>query len=136
MGEFEEKLNSILGDREAMGQIMALARSLSPGGREEPPAPPQEPIPGEEDRPQGESPDLSALLGQMDPKVLRMGMRLFQEYQGRDERNTAALLSALRPFVREERRPKLDRALEIARVTRLVRVALETMGGKGEEGDV
>ncbi len=27
MGEFEEKLNSILGDKEAMGQIMALAQS-------------------------------------------------------------------------------------------------------------
>ena len=29
MAEFEEKLNSILGNEKAMGQIMALARSLS-----------------------------------------------------------------------------------------------------------
>ena len=36
MGEFEEKLNSILGDKEAMGQIMALAQSL---GKPAPPAP-------------------------------------------------------------------------------------------------
>ena len=79
--------------------------------------------------------DLSALLGQLDPGMIQLGMRLLGEYRGRDDRN-AALLSALRPFVREERRSKLDRAIEIARVTRLVRVALEAMGGKGEDGDV
>lgn len=28
MGEFEEKMNAILGNKEAMGQIMALAQSL------------------------------------------------------------------------------------------------------------
>ena len=48
----------------------------------------------------------------------------------------AALLRALRPFVREERRAGLDRALQIVGVTRIIRAALETMGGKGEEGRV
>ncbi len=32
MAELEEKLNAILGDPDAMGQIMALARSLGGGG--------------------------------------------------------------------------------------------------------
>ena len=32
MAEFEEKLNSILGDQNAMSQIMALAQSLSGAG--------------------------------------------------------------------------------------------------------
>ena len=45
MGEFEEKMNAILGSKEAMGQIMALAQSL---GKPAPPAP--EP---EEDREPG-----------------------------------------------------------------------------------
>ena len=36
MGEFEEKMNAILGNKEAMGQIMALAQSL---GKPAPPAP-------------------------------------------------------------------------------------------------
>ena len=67
--------------------------------------------------------------------MLQMGMRLVQEYQGSDDRN-AALLAALRPFLKEDRRAKLDRALEIARVTRLIRVALGAMGGKGESGGV
>ncbi len=32
MAEFEEKLSSILGDQNAMSQIMALAQSLSAAG--------------------------------------------------------------------------------------------------------
>ena len=48
----------------------------------------------------------------------------------------AASIAALRPFLKEDRRAKLDRALEIARVTRLIRVALGAMGGKGEGGGV
>ena len=144
MAEFEEKLNAILGNQEAMSQIMSLARSLSGGD-----GPPQESS-AEEAAPDhvpgtgagGPSqtiaagpPDLSALLGQIDPGMLQMGMRLVREYQGNDDRNTA-LLAALRPFLKEDRRAKLDRALEIARVTRLIRVALGAMGGKGEGGDV
>ena len=137
MAEFEEKLNSILGNQEAMGQIMALAHSLSTGEREGEQTPPS-PQPHQEEQqeqPDQGTPDLSALLGQLDPGMIQLGMRLLGVYRGRDDRN-AALLSALRPFVREERRSKLDRAIEIARVTRLVRVALEAMGGKGEDGDV
>ena len=45
------------------------------------------------------------------------------------------LLSALKPFLKEDRRAGLDRALELARMIRLVRTALS--GGAGrEEGDV
>ena len=147
MAEFEEKLNAILGDQQAMGQIMALARSLSGGGEQtqqvDQPAPETEPqsapLPAGLQIPHPPAaapmPDLSALLGQMDPGMLQMGMRLFREYQGNDDRNTA-LLAALRPFLREERRARLDRAMEIARVTRLIRVALGSMGGKGEGGGV
>lgn len=150
MAEFEEKLNSILGNQEAMGQIMALARSLGGGsqGAGEHPGPPP---PGETDQAadgasaspgvqarqqsEGAMPDLSALLGNLDPGMIQMGMRLIQEYQGSDDRN-AALLSALRPFLREERRAKLDQALQITRITRLIRVALGAIGGKGEEEGV
>lgn len=150
MAEFDEKLNSILGNREAMEQIMSLARSLSGGGGQSEgkstshpdgstSASEGSPSSGDASEPKAAAPDsipdLSSLLGQIDPGMLQMGMRLFQEYQGNDGRN-AALLAALRPFLKEDRRVKLDRALEIARVTRLIRVALGAMGGKGGEGRV
>ena len=135
MAQLEEQLNAILDDPEAMGKIMALARSLSGGEKAEE----KEPGPQGRSRPQKEDredvPDLSSLLGQVDPGMLQMGMRLFQEYQGEDDRN-AALLAALRPFLKEDRRAKLDRALELVRMVRLIRAALGAVGGKGDGGDV
>jgi len=139
VAEFEDKLNAILGNQEAMGQIMALAHSLGGGTPGEAPPSDQGNAPAQHGPPDppaaASAPDLSSLLGQIDPGMLQMGMRLFQEYQGNDDRN-AALLAALRPFLKEDRRNKLDRALQIARVTKLIRVALRAMGGKGEEGRV
>lgn len=143
MGEFEEKLNSILGNQDAMGQIMALARSLSGdgGGQEKPPSDAssgsEEFSDGcREDRPSTPAmPDLSALFGQIDPAMIQMAMGVFQQYQSGDDRNTA-LLEALRPFLKEDRQASLDRAIQIARVSRLIRAALGAMGGKGEDGHV
>lgn len=138
MAEFEEKLNSILGNQEAMGQIMALARSLSGeqpaqapsqgGENQEGAQPPAQPSPEEN------PPDLSALLGQLDPQLLQTGLQLMGQLQGEEDRNTA-LLNALRPFLREERQARLDRAIQLARMTKLIRAALTAFGGKGgQEG--
>lgn len=139
MAEFEEKLNSILGNQEAMSQIMALARSLS-GDQQ----PDREASPAPEDREaatylpvEGEGappavPDLSALMGQIDPRVIQAGMDVIRQMQSTEDRN-AALLSALRPFLREEKQSRLDRALQIARMTKLIRAALGALGGKEGE---
>lgn len=129
MSGLEDKLNAILGNQEAMGQIMAIAQSL--GGQEEQPSGPEDgyvPVAAQE-----QPADLSAILGNIDPNVMQMGMRLLQEYNRADDRN-AALLAALRPFVKEERFAKLDRAIQIARLSRVVRVLFDTMKEKGEGG--
>lgn len=138
MAGFEEQLNSILGNQEAMSQIMALARSLS--GEQTPApetagqtgAPPEEEsayVPVTAEPP---APDLSAMLGQIDPKMLQLGMEVMRQVQSTGDRN-AALLNALRPFLREERQARLDRAIQIARMAKAVRVALSVLGGKEGE---
>lgn len=141
MAEFDEKLNAILGNQEAMAQIMSLARSLStdsPGenpNREEQQA--QE-MDGEEEQErdvQSTQPDLSAMLGQLDPALLRTGMEVIRQVQSTEDRN-AALLQALRPFLREERRGRLDRAIQIARMTRMIRAAITALGERGQEEGV
>ena len=127
MGEFEEKLNSILGDQQAMGQIMALAQSLGKQSSSDQEEKDTAPEPAE-DAP----PDLSQLMGNLDPKMVQLGMRLMREYQQDDGQNTA-LLQALRPYLREERRGRLGKAVQIAKMSRLLRVALGSLGGKGED---
>lgn len=149
MSEFEEKLGSILGDPNAMAQIMALAQSL--GGSAAPAAPQDaaalpeaglegEYVPvgqGEAGGSQAAAPDLSGVLnalGGLDPQLIQSGMELLgQLSSGEDQR--VALLLALKPFLKEERYAKIDRAIQIAQLSRVLRVAFQLFKGRGR-GDV
>ena len=82
MAELEEKLNAILGNPEAMGQIVSIAKALS-GGEEE--APPPEPDADLEEDPSGSppaagpddgesQPDWGALLGLLGLGALVYGL--------------------------------------------------------------
>ena len=129
MAQLEEQLNQILGNPQAMEQIMALAQSLS--GKQE-----EERQPEEETQPQAENDPpspLSALDG-LDPRLLRMGMGLLSEYSAQDDKKTA-LLAALKPFLKPERQEKMDQAVRIARLTRVIRTALRMFRDRGEEED-
>ena len=134
MSEFEEKLNSILGNPDAMAQVMNLAQSLNLGGgggeQEGAPPPPSGGAP-----PAGGGGGLGDLLGQLDPKLLERLLPLVGELSGggggNDER--LALLYALRPFLKPERRDKVERAVKTAR---LIHVGKKLLSGLGESGDV
>lgn len=134
MSEFEDKLGSILGNQEAMAQIMALAQSLGGGQDSAPtqsePSPP--PVPAAV-LPQSELPDLGGMLGMLgdlDPALIQTGMKLFSEFSSGEDEKTALLL-ALKPFLKEERYAKVDRAVQIARLSRVIRVAFQLFRGRG-----
>lgn len=149
MGEMEDKLNAILNDPSAMGQIMALAQSLGGGAPRPQTSPGGEGAQGTEQAgtggaevsvPAGTAPpalpgeDPLAALGEIDPGMIQMGMRLLREVQGEDDR-TVALLNALRPFLKESHLAKLDRAVQISRLARVIRALFRGMG-EGGRGDV
>ena len=125
MSEFEDKLGAILGNPDAMAQIMALAQNLSqPAASPQPTAPSLAPSP---------APDLGFItdgLGSVDPALLQAGMQLFSEFSRADDEK-AALLLALKPFLKPERCAKVDRAVQIARLSRMLRVGLRLFKGKG-----
>lgn len=142
MSEFEEKLNAVLSSPETMEQIMALANSLtgksgagtegtSPAGAanaaaaaasgEGSPVPAAQPSGAATGSDAGGSP-LSLLQG-LDPSALAALSRLFREYRAEGDERTA-LLNALRPFLRPERQAKVERALQITRISRVIREAL------------
>jgi hypothetical protein len=73
-----------------------------------------------------------SLLGDLDPRMLQMGMKLFSEYKDGGDDKRVALLAALRPFVKEERYDTIDRAMQIAKLSRVIRVALDVFRGGGE----
>ncbi|MEG2455056.1 MAG: hypothetical protein RSC08_02285 [Oscillospiraceae bacterium] len=130
MSDFEEKLGALLGNSDAMGKIMSMASSL--GGSEDVPPATDAQVPSSSqddcqppssaDVPLGG--DLFSALGSLDPRILQTAMRLFSEYNATDDRK-AALLTALRPFVREKRYAKVDRAIQVAKLSRVIRIGLE-----------
>lgn len=221
MADWEEKLNAILGNPQAMGQIAALAQSLQAG-----PERPERPEPGRADSstkagygpvsqspdrpepgraysgtkagrgPEGLSPDqnpegsqpvfgpedgqpvfgpeddtgglngegqspgqggwqslagpeeegqaapdlpdgLGALgaLGNLDPRLIQTALELLSVYNGTDDRR-AALLAALKPFLKPERQRKMDRAIQIAKLSRVIRVAFERFKPQEDDGHV
>lgn len=156
MGELEEKLETILGNPQAMAQIMSLAQSLSQGGQgqeaqsqpppqggqdgdgQPPPASPAPPpaSPGGEGGGGGLGGLLGA-LGGLDSGTLSAAASLIGQFSGDggDDKRTA-LLAALRPYVRAERYAKLDKAIQIAKLSRLIRSGLELLRARKEDGHV
>lgn len=158
MSELEEKLENILGNPQAMAQIMSLAQSLNIGGQGEtgqtqPQAgqtqsPPEPPSPSAES---GETPPaspppaspagngLGGLLGglnSLDPKMLSAAASLMGQFSNDSDDKRVALLTALRPFVKEERYAKLDKAVQIAKLSRLIRSGLDLFRARKEDGHV
>ena len=141
MSEFEEKLNAILSNPDAMSQVMNLAQSLNLGGnsggeggasenREDSPASPP-PEGGSGGGPGlGDLAGLGSLLGQIDPALIQRLMPLVGELAGsgggNDER--MQLLYALRPFLKPERRDKVERAAKTAKLIHIGKKLLSTMG--------
>ena len=120
MAQWEEKLGAILNNPQAMSQIMSIAQSL--GGTQEqegesvPDAAPEVP------------PEPPAQAPELDPKVMEVGMRALAAWQEPGD-SRSALLQALRPLVKEERRGKVDKAIQITRLSKVVRVVLDGWQG-------
>ncbi len=134
MAQWEEKLGAILNDPQAMSKIMAIAQSLDGGkeGSQEAPAPEPEPASTPDPAPAAPSTEAPAGLD-LDPRLMAAGMQALAAWQGPDDSRTA-LLQSLRPFVKPERCGKLDKAVRVTKLSRVIRAALDTF--KGGEGDV
>ena len=123
MAEFDDKLNSILSNPDAMAQIMQLAQSFSgetAPPSQSPPAPPPPP-------PNSVNP-LSA-LGNLDPKLITKFLPLIQELGGGQDSDARRLLYALSPYLKPERQAKIDRALQLARLFHVGRQFLSKWEG-------
>ncbi|MCR4614547.1 MAG: hypothetical protein K5756_00140 [Clostridiales bacterium] len=124
MGELEDKINSILSSPEEMEKIMGLARSLSESGLGD------SIQKNDEGKPDPPGMDPSSLFGGVDPKMLGM-MRRLMGASNRLSNEKTAVLRSIKPFLKKERREKLERASELARIAKLSKTALgEIPGGE------
>ncbi len=108
MSEMEDKLNKLLDDPEMMGRIMQMAQQLS-GGVSTPPPP--------------SAPDLSGF----DPQTITKLLPLVKELQTPNSQATQ-LLYALRPYLKEEKQGKIDRAVKLAHLIHIGKKAVSDWG--------
>lgn len=137
MSDFEEKLNAILSNPDAMSQVMNLAQSLNLGGGGESPPAAREDSPGARSGGEAQSgggpglgdlAGLGSLLGQIDPAMIQRMLPLVGELTGGGNDERMQLLYALRPFLKPERRDKVERAAKTAKLIHIGKKLLSTMG--------
>lgn len=135
MAEFDDKLNALLSNPDAMSQIMQMAQSISGGGT---PAAPSQAAPPQAAPVTPASPPPSPALGAdllssltrgMDSGFLSRLLPLIQELGGSRDSNARTLLYALRPYLKPERQEKVERALQLARLFHLARKFLSEWEG-------
>lgn len=122
MSELEDKINSILTDPEQMEKITKMARSFMGGGE------PQG------DRGSADRADDGGALGELgiDAASLRRIGRMMSR-SGKEKPQERALLEAMKPYLSEKRRSKMDKALKLARLAKIAQLAMGEMGGDGDD---
>ena len=118
MGEFEDRINSVLSDPGQMEKIAKLAKSFMAGGGEK--------------QAESTAADTSAGIfdAMPDPKLLGRISRLIQNGGG-EKKQERALLEAMLPYMSEKRRSKMTTAIKIARIAGIARAAMGEMGDEG-----
>lgn len=143
MSDFEEKLNTILSSPEAMSQIAAIAQSLGGDSKHDTPAAEEAPqetqpqdVPPQTASSQGEAvpalasaSSLTGLLSGIDPGMIAKLLPLVSELNSSQNDERAQLLYALRPFLKESRRDKIEEALRLAKLLHVGKTLLSTLGG-------
>lgn len=128
MSEFEDKLNAILSNPEAMAQVMGLAQSLSGSGAFDSSSQSQEKSVPSSTQAASSGGGIGDLFSQIDPKMIERLLPLLGELGGSGSDERMQLLYALRPFLKPERRDKVERAAKAAKLIHIGKKFLTSMG--------
>ncbi len=119
MDDLGDKLNSLLNDPNTMSRISDMAKSLMGGDSH---SENKEPA-----RTSAKDFDFD-----IDPAMIGRIASIMKKSRKRDDKH--ALLEAMRPYLSEKRREKLDKGVKMARLAGLAEVAAEEFGfGKDKE---
>lgn len=109
MDELEEKLNAVLNNPSELEKISKIASAIMGGSGDKPEPPPQE-----------QDIDMGML------EQMLSGLR----GNGGKKSESRDLLEAMKPFLAEKRRRKIDKAMKLARLASLAEIAVGGFGGE------
>jgi|GEM_PF-2377329 len=108
MSDFQGTLNKVLADPEQMEKLAGIAKSLMGDGKTD------------------SSGAAAGAVGfdpsALDPKMMSLMMKLMQEYNSGSDKE--ALLAAIKPFLKDSRRSRIEQAAQMAKLARLAKVAM------------
>lgn len=107
MENISEKINSILSDPNSMAQIQAMMSSMGLGGDS---APQPQPTPQQNLSPALQNPEILGKLSSLAPLLSATGQ----------EDDSTRLLQALRPLLSHEKQDRLDKAMKMLRLLRMI----------------
>ena len=109
MNELEDRINSVLNDPSQMEKLANIAKSIM-GGSQSAEVP--------------SAPDIDPAL------IARIGsiMSRGESKSSKDKK----LLEAMRPYLSEKRRSKMDKALRIAKLAGIAEIAMTELGGSDD----
>ena len=107
MSELQDKLNSLLSDPAGMAQVVQLAQQLSSTMEPSAAPTPQSGAPN--------PPPSTALPGGIDLSTVSRFLPMLQALSS-DQSHSMQLLNALRPYLKEEKQGKVERAARLARL--------------------
>ena len=110
MDELESRINSVLGDPEQMAKITQLAQSFMAGTGNGSASP----------KPDADSLPDTDMINRI-AHLMSLG--------GEKERGKKAMLEAISPYLSDKRRGKMEKALRIAKLVRIARLAIEESEG-------
>ena len=106
MNEFEDKLNSLLNDPKQMESFASFAKSIMGG----------------------EMPEILSGEPDPDPELMRKIGSLLSRGDSLGNKDKK-LLEAMKPYLSEKRRSKMDRAMKIAKLASIAELAASEFGG-------
>ena len=109
MDEFGEKLNGLLNDPKQMESFASFAKSIM--GGEMPFGAPSEP--------------------EIDPKLMQKLGGIIAKGD-KESCNEKRLLDAMKPYLSEKRRSKMEKAMKLARLAAIAELAASEFGGEGD----
>lgn len=116
MDELTGKLNQILSDPQSMAQIQNIMSSMGLGGQSSAPSAPASADISPAAAPAVPEPEIAAALTGLMPLLSNF----------RKEDDTTRLLSALRPLLSDARQKKVDEAMKILRIIRIIPMVKNT----------
>lgn len=135
--DISQKLSDILSSPEKLSQVMQIAGELMGSAKPSSSEPsveasaPAAAQPAPQALPASGGEHILSALGSLDPKIVSTAMNVLGAL-GRDDERTS-LIRALKPHLRPERAERVDKAVQILRVSGAIRAALGALnGGKSD----